>query len=106
MWRRNRAAHGTQNLLVLSTAPLVIVGPALLVAFNTWASGSPLGFRHASELTTSFARGAEIFLGLHLDQSQGTFVQQPLFRPVSPRCRSSRRDTAGSRCCGASSICR
>ena len=79
LWRRNRAAHGTRNLLVLSTAPLVIVGPALLVAFNTWASGSPLGFRHASELTTSFARGAEIFLGLHLDQSQGMFVQQPLF---------------------------
>src|SRR5262249_12974747 len=39
---------------------------------------SPLGFRHANELTTSFGRGAEIFLGLHLDQSQGMFVQQPL----------------------------
>ncbi len=73
-----RQIRRTPDIRTLATAPLVVVGPALLLMFNTWASGSPLGFRHASELTTSFARGAEIFLGLHFDQSQGMFLQQPL----------------------------
>jgi len=79
-----RQVHGTSGLpavrdtRLLATALLFIVGPSLLMAFNTWASGSPLGFRHVTELTTSFGRGAEIFLGLHLDQSQGMFLQQPL----------------------------
>src|SRR5262245_965548 len=76
--RQVRRAPGASDARALATAPLVIVGPLLLAAFNTWASGSPLGFRHARELTTSFARGAEIFLGLHFDQSQGMFLQQPL----------------------------
>jgi hypothetical protein len=62
----------------LATAPAYVVGPALLAAFNVWASGSPFGFHRIGELTTSFGRGAEIFLGLHFDQSQGMFVQQPL----------------------------
>src|SRR5262249_23068307 len=73
-----RRARGVPDVRTLATAPLVVVGPALQLTFNTWASGSPLGFRHASELTTSFARGAEIFLGLHCDQSHGMFLQQPL----------------------------
>jgi hypothetical protein len=78
LWRRHWGAPGRPTH-ALAAAALVIVGPAaLLVTSNTWASGSPLGFRRANELTTSFARGAEIFLGLHLDQSQGIFVQQPL----------------------------
>jgi len=76
--RQIRRAPGVLDVRTLATAPLAVVGPALLLMFNTWASGSPLGFRHASELTTSFARGAEIFLGLHFDQSQGMFLQQPL----------------------------
>jgi len=76
--RQIRRSPGVLDVRTLATASLVVVGPALLLMFNTWASGSPLGFRHASELTTSFARGAEIFLGLHFDQSQGMFLQQPL----------------------------
>src|SRR5262249_44639894 len=69
----------------LAIAPLFLVGPLAQMAFNTWASGSPLGFRHASELTHDFGRGAELFLGLHFDQSQGMFLQQPLllFRIVA-----------------------
>ncbi len=78
LWRHVRGASDVPDARILATAPLFIVGPALLMAFNIWASGSPLGFRHAGELTTSFGRGAEIFLGLHLDQSQGMFLQQPL----------------------------
>ena len=91
MWRPRRStsdlagsperftAHGSRfTARALATVPLFLVGPALQMAFNTWASGSPLGFRHANELTTSFGRGAEMFLGLHLDQSQGMFLQQPL----------------------------
>jgi len=76
--RQIRRSPGVLDVRTLATASLVVVGPALLLMFNTWASGSPLGFRHASELTTSFARAAEIFLGLHFDQSQGMFLQQPL----------------------------
>ena len=78
LWRRRLVAPPGSTVRAMVAAPLVVLGPALLVSFNTWASGSPLGFRHANELTTSFARGAEIFLGLHFDQSQGMFVQQPL----------------------------
>jgi hypothetical protein len=81
MWRQLRGAPelpDVPNAHLRATVPLFIVGPALQMAFNTWASGSPLGFRHASELTTSFGRGAGILLGLHLDQSQGMFLQQPL----------------------------
>jgi hypothetical protein len=47
--------------------------------FNLRASGSVLGFHRIGELATEFGRAAEIFIGLHLDQSQGLFVQQPLF---------------------------
>jgi len=80
LWRQARGDSKDHpfDARLLATAPLFLAGPLLLAAFNVWASGSPLGFRHANELTTSFGRGAEMFLGLHLDQSQGLFMQQPL----------------------------
>jgi hypothetical protein len=60
-------------------SPLAAFGIVTLVGFHMWAFGTPLGPPRAShELTTSPARAAEIFLGLHLDQSQGMFVQHPL----------------------------
>ena len=60
-------------------SPLVAFGIVALIGFHMWAFGTPLGPPRAShELTTSPARAAEIFLGLHLDQSQGMFVQHPL----------------------------
>ena len=57
---------------------LVAIGPASLAAFHIWGVGSPFGPRGGAELTTSFSRAAMMFLGLHLDQSQGLFVQHPL----------------------------
>ena len=60
-------------------SPLVAFGIVTLIGFHLWAFGTPFGPPRAShELTTSPARAAEIFLGLHLDQSQGMFVQHPL----------------------------
>jgi hypothetical protein len=57
--------------------PLVLFGVTTLAMFQIWAYETPLGTRGFRELTTSPSRGAELFLGLHLDQSQGMFVQHP-----------------------------
>lgn len=62
----------------LATCALVAVGPATLAAFHMWAFGTLLSPRGLTELTTSLGRAAMIFLGLHLDQGQGMFWQQPL----------------------------
>lgn len=78
LWRQRGHESAFRARGALATAPLFAVGPALLMLFNASASGSVFGFHRIAELTTEFGRGAEIFLGLHLDQSQGMFVQQPL----------------------------
>jgi len=57
---------------------LVLCGVATLAAFQMCAFDRPLGVRGFRALTTSPSRAAEILLGLHLDQSQGMFVQHPL----------------------------
>jgi len=56
----------------------VLIGPVTLAAFHYWGFGNILGGRGA-ELTTSPARALLFFFGLHLDQGQGLFVQNPLF---------------------------
>src|SRR5262245_55915694 len=61
-----------------TTAPLVALGPLTLAGFNWIVFGRLLGGRDMSELTTSSFRALLIFLGLHFDQSQGMFLQQPL----------------------------
>jgi hypothetical protein len=74
---RSRTRQLSAGAIWLS--PLVAFGIVTLIGFHMWAFGTPLGPPRAShELTTSPARAAEIFLGLHLDQSQGMFVQHPL----------------------------
>lgn len=50
----------------------------MLGAFHLWAFGALLGLRGTAELTTSPGRAAMMLLGLHLDQGQGMFWQQPL----------------------------
>ena len=60
------------------TCPLIVIGPAALLAFNHRAYGSVIGPRGSSEITTSGLRALLIFLGVHFDQSQGMFAQQPL----------------------------
>jgi hypothetical protein len=57
----------------------VLIGPVTLAAFHYWGFCNVLGGRGRSELTTSPARALLFFLGLHLDQGQGLFVQNPLF---------------------------
>jgi hypothetical protein len=59
-------------------SPVVLWGVATLGAYQLWAFDRPLGVRGFRELTTSPSRALEILLGLHLDQSQGMFVQHPL----------------------------
>ncbi len=63
----------------LWTSPLVLVGLVLLALFHQWAFGSLLGGRGSSEITDSPLRALMIFLGLHLDQANGMFLQQPLW---------------------------
>ena len=75
LWGRERR---TELRAALSTCALVAIGPAALAAFHVWAFETSLGPRGAAELTTSFGRAAMMFLGLHLDQGQGMFWQQPL----------------------------
>jgi hypothetical protein len=72
-----RIDRGRRALDPLWTAPLVLIGLGSLAAYHQWAYGSPFGARGTRELTTSWSRGTMMFLGLHLDQSQGMFVQQP-----------------------------
>jgi hypothetical protein len=70
--RRRRAAFGIAG--AVCTAAIVLA----LVDFNVWAYGQAFGGRWMKELTSSFSRGAELFLGLHFDQSQGLFLRNPL----------------------------
>jgi len=72
-----RIDRGRRALDPVWTAPLVLIGIGSLAAYHQWAFGSPFGARGTRELTTSWARATMMFLGLHLDQSQGMFVQQP-----------------------------
>ena len=82
--RRERAAGTDSRHLAahLAAASLVLVGPVALgwwhfVAFQNVLG--PRGFIH--ELSSFWLQRAQVFLGLHLDQGQGMFFQQPLLLP-------------------------
>lgn len=77
-WRLRSDGRRAAARLAVWTLPLAAAGPLLLAGFNFYASGSVFGVRGAGELTTSPARALTMFAGLHLDQSQGMFFQQPL----------------------------
>jgi hypothetical protein len=77
-YRTDEAQRGQTARSAAATSLLVAVGPAAIVALNMWIAGRPFGFRAADELSTSFDRALVTFLGLHFDQSQGLFVQQPM----------------------------
>ncbi|HEV3214185.1 MAG TPA: hypothetical protein VGZ27_00595 [Vicinamibacterales bacterium] len=75
LWR----LRGKRDLKVAwATFGLIAAGPATLAAYHFWASGTPLGVRCCAELKTWPLRALMIFLGLHFDQGQGMFFQQPL----------------------------
>jgi hypothetical protein len=76
-WRESSRSGGIWDPAWIS-APLAAVGPVALAAFNWIDFGRLLGAREMTELTTSGFRALLIFLGLHFDQSQGMFLQQPL----------------------------
>ena len=80
-WRiwQTRAEEGQGLARHLPAAALFLVGPASLGVFYQRTLGSVLGGRTAAELASPPLRALEIFLGLHLDQAQGMFFQQPLF---------------------------
>jgi hypothetical protein len=74
-WSRGRP-HAAR--LALVGAASCTVGPAALLGFNVWAYGSVIGGRPLHEVASPVSRAAEIFLGLHFDQSQGMFARNPL----------------------------
>jgi hypothetical protein len=73
-----RAVAGARVRLLAGLLPSIALIVALGV-FNQHYYGNPFGPPRWSELTTSPARATMIFLGLHLDQSQGLFLQQPVW---------------------------
>ncbi len=77
-WREWRRPGHRRSSAMFATIALLLVGPLTLGLFHMWASGSAMGLRGAAELTTSPGRAAMMLLGLHLDQAQGMFWQQPL----------------------------
>ncbi len=80
VWWMKRQGDARPARVAAATMPLVAVGIVLLAAWHLSIAGSILGFRRTTtELTDSPGRALMIFLGLHLDQSQGMFFAQPLF---------------------------
>ena len=62
----------------LRTAPLFLVGPLILAAYHIVVFGDVLGPRGMGELSAGMNQAVMVLLGLHLDQAQGIFLQQPL----------------------------
>ena len=60
------------------TSSLVAIGLGTLAAYHWWAAGTLVGVRDLDELRAWPLRALMIFLGLHFDQAQGMFFQQPL----------------------------
>ncbi|MCU0249509.1 MAG: hypothetical protein MUE61_04835 [Vicinamibacterales bacterium] len=60
------------------TAPLFVVGPLILAAYHIVVFGDVLGPRGMGELAAGMNQAVMVLLGLHLDQAQGIFLQQPL----------------------------
>jgi hypothetical protein len=73
-----RIGSRARGRLLMGLLPSVLLLVAL-GAFNQHYYANPLGPPRWHELTTSPSRAAMIFLGLHLDQSQGLFIQQPVW---------------------------
>ena len=81
VWRLWRDSPRYTFATYATFAALFLAGPALFGAFSVPAFGNMLGGRGGGELNTDLSRAFELFLGLHLDQVHGMFVQQPLFLP-------------------------
>jgi hypothetical protein len=71
-------ASSDERRAVLRTAPLFLLGPLILAGYHRAVFGGVLGPRGLNELTAGSSQVCMVFLGLHLDQAQGIFLQQPL----------------------------
>ncbi len=74
-WRERR------RVAALLPGLLFFVGIASLVWWHLRTFGGVLGWRRLEHLVLDPLRVLEIFLGLHFDQAQGLFLQQPLLLP-------------------------
>ena len=74
-WRDQRRITGVLPAL------LFLVGTGSLMWWHLRTFGGVLGWRRLGHLELDPLRALEIFLGLHLDQAQGLFLQQPLLLP-------------------------
>ena len=81
IWSR---ASKTRTFLIASAIVPFGASLALLLGYNHFAFGSPFGIYDSHAVGATFRQGLMIALGLHLDQAQGVFVQQPLFLLALP----------------------
>ena len=65
----------------LTFGGLLLAGPALFWTFSVPAFGNIMGGRGSGELNFGFLQALELFVGLHIDQVHGLFVQQPILLP-------------------------
>ena len=78
--RRDRDLHSTVGNL-LTFGGLLLAGPVLFWMFSVPAFGNIMGGRGSGELNFGFLEALELFLGLHIDQVHGLFIQQPILLP-------------------------
>lgn len=78
-WQAWRDRRRIVELVV--PALLFLVGTGSLMWWHLRTFGGVLGWRRLGHLELDPLRALEIFLGLHLDQAQGLFLQQPLLLP-------------------------
>ena len=76
-----QAWHERRRVVALFPALLFFVGTGSLVWWHLRTFGGVLGWRRLEHLVVEPLRVLEIFLGLHFDQAQGLFLQQPLLLP-------------------------
>ena len=76
-----RAWRDRRHIAALLPALLFFVGIGSLVWWHLRTFGGVLGWRRLEHLVLDPLRVLEIFLGLHFDQAQGLFLQQPLLLP-------------------------
>ena len=79
--RRDGGPHSTIANHLTFGGTLLLAGPALFWAFSIPAFGNIMGGRGSGELNLGFPQALELFVGLHLDQIHGLFVQQPILLP-------------------------
>jgi hypothetical protein len=74
LWRKREGPP----LKAVWVSSLVAIGLGTWAAYHWWAAGTLLGVRGLDEMRARPLRALMIFSGLHFDQAQGMFFQQPL----------------------------